>query len=646
MFGTKHLPSTIAIVLGTSLAFAATASAGGYAGNGCVAKKQGALAKYTKDVGKAWAKNPSDTVARDEAILKAFAKLDKKWTKEEEKAVKKNATCHESTSTAVEATDAVNAAVTAISGEDFEAATGYIGDAIKSYGKYTKDPLKDPGKVKLAENLAKADTKHLTGANGTITAAAAALQSELLFLTTQAPNYAQTFQTIVPGSPVQYGKKELEPVCVDGDPYMFFAKRGNSNNVLMYYQGGGACWSTSSCITLGTCDRISNASDNPDNTTTGFADYNNPSNPFYDWNVVFVSYCSCDVHWGDNALVYGTDVIRHHGRDNAAVAEKWAREHFIDPDKVFVTGSSAGSYGAIMNSYFLMNEVWPNADYSILGDAGVGIITKQWLDEYIKNWGLEENFPTELPGVALPVESLSLVDLIAGLNEQFPDARIGNYDSSYDGGGGSQTQFFQVMRFPTPPNDNILNRWGNYWEPACTWNACMREFKADNASRSSKYHYFTGAGSRHTIFGSDKIFTETKSRKADGTPVTFVEWVQAMIDDSPDWVDVDCNNTGGDCNLTNSCQGGDNPGMLCTNDADCAVGGVCQKDPDNANAPYANDGTVTCPLTTCPCGPLEATCAGGVNEGDPCSTNGDCRVVPGDNNEEGTCSYVNCAEAP
>src|SRR6185503_3465158 len=99
---------------------------------------------------------------------------------------------------------------------------------------------------------------------------------------------------------------------------------------------------------------------NPALVSTGFGDYDNPLNPMTDWSVVFVSYCTCDVHWGDEDHQYSPgNKANHRGRVNAAVVEKWAREHFVDPAKVFVTGSSAGSYGAIMNAYWLMKDVWP-----------------------------------------------------------------------------------------------------------------------------------------------------------------------------------------------------------------------------------------------------------------------------------------------
>jgi hypothetical protein len=601
MTRTSMKMSATVSALSACIAFASTAEAGGYPTNGCVAKKQGALSKYAGAVEKAWDKYPSDMNPRIDAIDAAYAKLDSAWDKAEATAVKKNSSCDEATSHSGVAAETINEVFNTATAGDRAATADYLKDALKSYGKYIKAPTKDPGKANLNTALGEAVTDNLADASMQGAADAVALKDELIRLTTTAPDYPAAFQTITPGDTVVYGKETLAPKCVDGDPYIYFARKGTSNNVLMYYQGGGACWSKDSCFTIGTCDRISNASDSPDLVGTGFGDYNNPANPFYDWSVVFVSYCTCDVHWGENDETYGAGQVgRHRGRVNAAVAEKFAREHFVDPDRVFSTGSSAGSYGAIMNSYWLMKDVWPNADHSVLGDAGIGVITQDWLDQYIKNWGVDKNFPEGVPGVELPVENLSIVDLVAGLAERFPSARFANYDSSYDGGGGSQCNFFQVMRWPSPPIENIAAKWGNWWESACEWNACMREFKEEIGTRQSNYKGFTGAGTRHTIFGSDKVYTETKSTTADGTGVTFVDWVTAMIDNTPAWVDVSCNNPSGDCNLTNSCQGGANAGLTCATNVDCP-GGTCNTDPDVANAPFNNDDTVNCAPTTCPC---------------------------------------------
>ena len=74
-----------------------------------------------------------------------------------------------------------------------------------------------------------------------------------------------------------------------------------------------------------------------------------------------MSYCSCDIHFGDAAQDYdNTDPahplhVEHRGYQNSKVVEKWAREHFVNPEEVFVSGSSAGAYGAITGAASSLN---------------------------------------------------------------------------------------------------------------------------------------------------------------------------------------------------------------------------------------------------------------------------------------------------
>lgn len=598
MYRTSVYLTALSATIAAGVVLTPAAFAGSYGTNICVSQKQKALGKHAVGVAKAWQKFPDDMTARDAAIGSAQSKLDTAWSKAEAVAVKKNSTCDGTTASSEVAGGLVEDGIAGIAGADRKASGKYVLGVMKAWSKYIKLPGKDPGKAKLDLGLDKAHDKY-TDVMMASHEAADELIDALVEATTTSPDYPDTFQTETPGSSVVYGKQTLSPQCVFGDPYIFFARRGSLNKVLMYYQGGGACWDGGTCFVAGTCATTATAADNPANVTTGFGDYTNPDNPFYDWSVVFVTYCSCDVHWGQNIEPYPPyGSARHYGRVNAAVVEKFAREHFLDPEQVVATGSSAGSYGAIMNSYYLMKDLWPNADFSVMGDAGVGVITESWSTDYFKNWDVDRNLPKDIPGVGTPVSELAFPDLVVGLSERFPNARFGNYDASYDGGGGSQCNFFQVMLNPGNPGP-----WGNWWEPTCEWNACMSEFKDDIAARATNYRFFTGAGSRHTIFGSDKVYTETKSTTAGGTGVTFRDWMVAMIDDTPDWVNVDCKHMGGDCNLTNTCQGGTNAGGDCTTngDADCP-GGTCENDPDNANAPYANNDTVTCAPTACPCG--------------------------------------------
>src|SRR5262249_31745869 len=169
----------------------------------------------------------------------------------------------------------------------------------------------------------------------------------------------------VAAGPTTYQGVQLNPTCLNGTPYKFWARRGTVNKLLVYYQGGGACWEQITC-TLPACDTSVGDDDDPSRVHTGFGDVANPANPFRDWSVVFVSYCSCDIHFGDASQDYANfdpahpKHVEHRGYENARVVEKWAREHFLAPDTVFVAGSSAGAYGAWFNAP-LHEKVWPSA---------------------------------------------------------------------------------------------------------------------------------------------------------------------------------------------------------------------------------------------------------------------------------------------
>src|SRR6185295_2041787 len=90
--------------------------------------------------------------------------------------------------------------------------------------------------------------------------------------------------------------------------------------------------------------------------------------------------------------------VEHRGFHNSQIAEKWAREHFINPEEVFVTGSSAGAYGAWFNSVPLQ-RAYPASRFDVLADAGNGVITQEFLDGPFANWDFKKNLPSDIPGL-------------------------------------------------------------------------------------------------------------------------------------------------------------------------------------------------------------------------------------------------------
>jgi hypothetical protein len=368
------------------------------------------------------------------------------------------------------------------------------------------------------------------------TDAVEALAEQALLASVVSPAVSTEWTMIDPPDQVPYGEQVLEPICSRGTPWVYFVKRGTVNKLIVYYQGGGACWDALTCG-LGTFKAETGPGDNPANASSGFADFTNPENPFKDWNAVFVPYCTGDVHWGDAVVEHnpdGTATIHHKGRINAAVAEKFAREHFVNPDQVFVTGSSAGSYGAVVNALSLQEFAYPSTPFAVVGDGGNGVITQEFLEEDLAKWGIEKNLPRWIPGLDKPLTELNASDLWTEAALYYPGSRFANYSTAYDGGSGGQVGFYNIML----NSDNFLE-WLNWWRPSCEWNDEMRALVQDSASRAPNYRYYIGVGSRHTMWGSNKVYTDTTG----GVP-TIVSWLRAMLEGTVDWTNVECSDCG------------------------------------------------------------------------------------------------------
>jgi hypothetical protein len=554
-------------------------STASYPAQECVAVRQEAAGDYCRAVLDAWAswETDQDATARDGKISSARADLNAAWSDAAEQAAAEGAGCTDRALTAGEAAGmidpATNAIVTEINGgldlgttsharcgsDAIVAAARKCSDLLASEARRLRNLEDDADRSRLDSDREDADRNfardwaNAVGSNCPTTAtesgiggAVDELTGRIVLDTIVTPHLeSDVYATISPTGTTEYLGDMLTPVCMEGSPYHFFARRGTVNKLVMYYQGGGACWEGLTC-SIPTCDANVNpeGSDNPTFGSTGFADRNNPDNPFRDWHTVFVSYCSCDVHYGDAAQDYplgdGTLHVEHRGFHNARVAEKWAREHFLNPEVVFVTGSSAGAYGAWFNSVAL-HDVWPASQFHVLADAGNGVITREFLDGPFANWDFVKNLPDDIPGLREAIEDGSgIVGYTEAVTDYFPETNWAHYTTAYDGGAGGQTGFYAIML-----NDNNPAAALTWWTASCPFNDVMREQAITTAAVApSNYRYYIGTGSRHTMFGSNKVYDDTTG----GVP-TIVDWVNAMLASTPaspdpGWTNVECENCG------------------------------------------------------------------------------------------------------
>jgi hypothetical protein len=544
----------------------------------CVAAKQRAAGKYCADALRALGRfeQTGNTTRRDAAIATAAGKLEAAWTDAEATSTGAGTDCAAAFLTASAAETAIDSAGGALVGEVntgldvtaraqakcgariLRAAAAKCQALLQAEGLYQHSRRKPTATDKRAKQIANAGqtfTKAFGKATGGTcpTAATAtsveadvdAISARIVRDTLASPEAGDGDYVGIQAGPTDYLGRTFTPTCLNGTPYEFWARRGTVNKLVVYYQGGGACWEQLTC-SLPTCDVSVDAGDNPGLFDAGFGDLSNPSNPFKDWSAVFVSYCTCDIHFGDAAQDY-TNVdpahpkhVEHRGYENARVVEKWARDHFLAPEEVFVTGSSAGAYGAWFNAP-LHELVWPSAHFNVLADAGNGVVTQNFLQTYFPNWNFEANLPADIPelkqvlddGQGIP----GYTEVIAG---HFPNTNWAHYATAFDGGSGGQTGFYNLML-----NNNDVLHAVTWWEGSCAFNSVMRSQAIATAAAidgtTKNYRYYIGSGSRHTMWGSDKVYGDTTG----GVP-TLVDWVNAMLASEPGspaggWTNVEAN---------------------------------------------------------------------------------------------------------
>src|SRR5262249_26781957 len=91
------------------------------------------------------------------------------------------------------------------------------------------------------------------------------------------------------------------PTCIAGSPYSVFTRPGDPSKLLIFEQGGGACWQD-----FYNCNVVveNNALPPfPQVDQAGIWNRSNPGNPFADYSVVYLPYCDGSVFTGDNDVV-------------------------------------------------------------------------------------------------------------------------------------------------------------------------------------------------------------------------------------------------------------------------------------------------------------------------------------------------------
>ncbi len=212
---------------------------------------------------------------------------------------------------------------------------------------------------------------------------------------------------------------KIEPagaVCGDGSQYKFFVNYSDSSNDLVVaFEPGGACWDYESC----TGQSGIRGAANVDGLTDRHWEMAPFIIPFFqrlyedtltkDWNYVYVPYCTGDVHTGNNVVTYqdpdgvGPDVEFHHsGHENVAKVIDWMAGEFTDVPKLLVTGCSAGGVGSSVNYHWIRSGLPKVGRGYLLADSGPIFPSDGWSkplhDKVYEAWNVESILAGLPPG--------------------------------------------------------------------------------------------------------------------------------------------------------------------------------------------------------------------------------------------------------
>jgi hypothetical protein len=299
-----------------------------------------------------------------------------------------------------------------------------------------------------------------------------------------------------------YDADKEEAICYTGMPYQVNIRPGTTNKVLLYLEGGGACWSAATCYGV----PIAKGSAGPA-VNSGIISATNADNPFKDWNVVYAPYCDGSVFGGDNAVVYNGRLTYHHGLRNLSAAVTQMLAAFPDPEQIVVAGSSAGGYGTF-SGYGVVRVAYPDTQILVFDDSGPGIQNleaTEAIELREENWKFRQFLPESCTRCAEQITYLTEWTL-----ERDPQFRVAYFNYLQDG----------VLRF-------FLNVSAEEFE------TLLRSVTGDIHSRQSeRFQRFFKQGPTHTVLLSPEFYTLS----IDGTTVR--DWTQGLLHGSEVWRDL------------------------------------------------------------------------------------------------------------
>jgi hypothetical protein len=307
---------------------------------------------------------------------------------------------------------------------------------------------------------------------------------------------SQEWEQIVPGGDCQ---------CSDGSEFNLWVREADPQKVMFYLEDGGACFSAE------TCDPASGVyqprvSQGPA-VEGGIFDLGNERNPFADYSVVYVPYCTGDVHIGNTATRYGPGLtVQHKGYVNATAALDHLAATFPGAANVVVIGESAGSLAAPLYAA-LVSDRLPDAEVTAISDASGAFPDVERIDSIIAAWDKGNASSAWPEGLDPTMGASGFPGFFVKSGHHDPDIAFARIDYAYD---EHLAGWFPRLGLPT---QDLLAR--------VKTNEALIETAGVNV------HSYIAPGVDHTVLSEERFYTE------DGNGQSLVEWVARLVEGRP-----------------------------------------------------------------------------------------------------------------
>ena len=306
-----------------------------------------------------------------------------------------------------------------------------------------------------------------------------------------------------------------DTTCDEGTPTGLGVNATDSKNLFIYFEGGGACWDYATCVQQPIYARgpFTQTQFNQRVSLLGnrtLFDRTLAANPYKDWNMFYIPYCTGDLHIGHADAVYtnGTTskTVHHQGRTNTEAFLARIVATVPEPEQVLVTGASAGGYGAALN-YALVRDAFPKARVFLLDDSGPLLkndaISPALRTAWSKAWNYQPVFDAIDPSVKDDFSSL-----YTALARRYPEDRMALLSSQQD-------QTIRAYLGLSAPG----------------FQTALEDLNATVLTPLPHTRYFVTTGQAHTMVGNPG------SQSSQG--VTLLDWLNQMHNGSDaDWKSV------------------------------------------------------------------------------------------------------------